>query len=102
MMYKNVLTHQPNLVDPYELGRWVTRMLLAYLICRVRLIIMIVIRRHILGGHQGPTDKDPTSHRPPHGASGSPLYLGPDSPQKAVTGSAHKQALGSPQVPVWT
>jgi hypothetical protein len=41
MTYKNVLTHQPNLVDPYELGRWVARMLLAYFICRVRLIIMI-------------------------------------------------------------
>jgi hypothetical protein len=53
MMYKNVLTHQPNLVDPYELGRWVARMLLAYPICWVRLIIMIVIRRHILGDIRG-------------------------------------------------
>jgi hypothetical protein len=49
MMYKNVLTHQPNMVDRYALGRLVASMLLAYLICRVRLIMMIVIRRHILG-----------------------------------------------------
>jgi hypothetical protein len=87
MMYKNVLTHQPNLVDPYELGRPHAPRL-----------------PHLPGeahhhdrhpkayprGHQWPTDQDPTSHRSPHGTSGSPPYLGPDSPQKAATGSAHK------------
>jgi hypothetical protein len=49
MMYKYVLTHQPNLVGLYALGRWVARMLLAYPFRRVRLIMMIVIRKHILG-----------------------------------------------------
>jgi hypothetical protein len=41
------------MVGLYELGRSVASMLLAYLICRVRLIMLIVIRRHILGDIMG-------------------------------------------------
>jgi hypothetical protein len=41
------------MVERYVLGRWVTIMLLAYLIFWVMLIIMIVIRSHILGDIMG-------------------------------------------------
>jgi hypothetical protein len=95
-MYKYVLTHQPNLVSlyaprqPLPPGEAADRHLKAY-----------------PGGYQGPTNRDPTSQRPPHGASGSPPYLAPDSHQKAAPGSLekaapgprHKPAPGSPSAP---
>jgi hypothetical protein len=40
-MYKYVLTHQPNLVSLYAMGRWVACMLLVNPVRRRRLLIVI-------------------------------------------------------------
>jgi len=41
MMYKYVLTHQPNLVSLYALGCWVICMLLANPFSRGRLLVVV-------------------------------------------------------------
>jgi hypothetical protein len=41
MMYKYVLTHQPNLVSLYALGRWVIYMLLANPFPWGRLLVVV-------------------------------------------------------------
>jgi hypothetical protein len=92
-MYKYVLTHQPNLISLYALGR-----LHAH---RQPLPPEEAADRHLKaypGGYRGPTNRDQTSQRPPHGASGSPPYLASDSHQKAAPGSP--QAPGPVSLPV--
>jgi hypothetical protein len=108
MMYKYVLTYQPNLISLYSLGR-------LHAPCQP-LPPEKAVDHHLRayrGGYWGPTDRDLTSQRPPYGASSSLPYLAPDSHQKAAHGSPqkvapdaphkpapdspHKQALGSPQ-----
>jgi hypothetical protein len=67
MMYKYVLTHQPNLVSLYALGRLRAP--------RQPLPPREAVGHHLKaypGGYRGPTARDPTSQRPPHGESGSP------------------------------
>jgi len=94
MMYKYVLTHQPNLVSLYALGRLHAP--------RQPLPPGEVANRHLKvyhGGYRGPTDRDPTSQSLLHGASGSPPDLAPDSPQQAAPGSPPKLEPGSPQTP---
>jgi hypothetical protein len=90
-MYKYVLTHQPNLISLYALGRLHAP--------RQPLPPGEAVDRHLKAyprGYRGPTDRDPTSQRPPHGASSSPPYLAPDSHQKATHGSPQKATHGSP------
>jgi hypothetical protein len=70
MMSKYVLTHQPNLVNLYALGRWVACDLLPNASRWGE-----TAHHHLKaypGGYRGPNDRDPTSQRPPHGESGSP------------------------------
>jgi len=93
-MYKYVLIHQPNLVSLYALGRLHAP--------RQPLPLGEAADRHLKAypvGYRGPTDRDPTSQRPPHGASGSPPYLALDSHQKAAPGSPQKAAPDSPHKP---
>jgi hypothetical protein len=72
MMYKYVLTHQPNLVSLYALGRLHAP--------RQPLPPGEAANFHLKaypGGYRGPTDQDPTSQSPPHGASSSPPQIWP-------------------------
>jgi hypothetical protein len=66
-MSKYVLTHQPNLVNLYVLGR---------LRPSLQPLPLVEAADHHLKaypeGYRGPTDRYPTSQRPPHGESGSP------------------------------
>jgi len=85
MIYKYVLTHQPNLVSLYALGHLHAP--------RQPYPSGEVAGRHLKtypGGYRGLANRDPTSQSPPHGAS--------DSPQKARPGSPPKLEPGSPQV----
>lgn len=50
-------------------------------------------------GYRGPTDRYPTSQRPPHGYSGSPPHLASDSHQKAASDSHRKAASASLHAP---
>jgi hypothetical protein len=73
MMYKYILTHQPNLISLYALGRLYAP--------RQTLPLGEAADCHLkayLGGYRGPTDRDTTLQSPPHGASGSPPDPAPD------------------------
>lgn len=94
MMYKYVLTYQPNLVSLYVLGRLHAP--------RQPLPPGEAADRHLkayLMGYWGPTYRDPTSRSPPHGASDSPPDLTLDYPVKVAPLSPPKSKLGSPQAP---
>jgi hypothetical protein len=74
MMSKYVLTHQPNLVNLYALGRLRPP--------RQRLPLGEAAHHHLkayTGGYRGPNDRDQTSQRPPYGESSSPPDLASDS-----------------------
>jgi hypothetical protein len=93
MMSKYVLTHQPNLVNLYMLGRLRPP--------RQPLPLGEAADHHLKaypGGYRGPTDRDPTLQRPSHGESGSPPDLAFDSHRKVVPDSLQISAPGSPQI----
>jgi hypothetical protein len=97
MMYKYVLTHQPNMVNLYALGCWVAGSPACSSPTPFRRgRLLIIIWKHILGAIGGQLIETPTSQRPPHGASGSPKIRHLNLPRKRHLALPRNWSLSPP------